>query len=65
MQLADHIKTAEEEELMALAEFLLTQFDVFEKAASPDALTPAALMNVQKALAAWAYMQTNSADQGE
>ena len=65
MQLAHHIKSADAEELNALAEFLLVQFDVFEKSASQDGLTPAALLNVQKAIGAWAYMQTNSADQGD
>jgi len=65
MGLAHHLKEADQAELAALSDYLLLQFDIQLKHAVEAPGTQASSTNVQKAIGAWAYMQTNAADQGE
>ena len=65
MGLAHHLKEADQAEMTALADYLLDQFDIQLKHAVETPGTLASSTNIQKAMGAWAYMQTNAADQGD
>jgi hypothetical protein len=65
MALAANLQSADPDELTALSDFLVSQFEITLKHSLDEDAQPAAAANVVKAILGWAYMKTRTADQGD
>ena len=65
MTLADAIQNGVKDEVQALADYLVAEFEVTERVSSGDDPTAAPAKSVASAMGAWAYMKLNAANQGD
>lgn len=65
MKLAEAIQSASQDDVQTLADYIVKEFDVAERATLNADPIPATGASVASALAAWAYMKLNAQDQGD